>query len=304
MKYKKYLSKPIVKNKKTFKQKYNELLNSKDEEYKNTTLLKLAPYIHEYSEAIIKNDTEKITKYTNLMNGILHDDISETHSYDNNCVSCNITLQEDKSEDYCPNCGLVSKFGPKFVVTPKFIEQTGFSISTKVKYKKTNHFLNILNKFQSHYKLLLPDKVYEDIKNDLDKQRRDYSTLKPKHIKETLKKLKYNKYYDASIDIIRKLNNQESFYLTPDLKNKLVELFEKIDKPWMLFKDPKRKNNLPFNYVINKFFKILKLDEYCDFFPLLKSHEKLREHDIVFKKIITWLQENDNSFEWVFIPSI
>ena len=58
-----------------------------------------------------------------------------------------------------------------------------------------------------------------------------------------------------------------------------------------------RKNFLSYSYVLFKFCELLGEDEYLQYFPLLKSKEKLYQQDLIWKKICTDLL-------WEFIPTV
>ena len=58
-----------------------------------------------------------------------------------------------------------------------------------------------------------------------------------------------------------------------------------------------RKNFLSYNYVLHKFCQLLELDNLLIHFPLLKSREKLREQDKIWKNIC-------KDLKWEYIPSI
>ena len=81
-------------------------------------------------------------------------------------------------------------------------------------------------------------------------------------------------------------------------------MFMQIQDPFEKHKPPKRKNFLSYSYVLHKFFQILGLHEFAKYFPLLKSADKLRQQDEIFKKIVRDMALTDQSVKWVFYPSI
>ena len=60
---------------------------------------------------------------------------------------------------------------------------------------------------------------------------------------------------------------------------------------------PSRKNFLSYAYVLHKFCELLEFDDLLEYFPLLKSREKLHQQDIIWKKIC-------RDLKWQFIPSL
>ena len=63
-------------------------------------------------------------------------------------------------------------------------------------YKRINHFREILAQFQAKETTQIPQKVLDEIKNQIKKERCDLSQISNKRAKNILKKLGYNKYYE------------------------------------------------------------------------------------------------------------
>ena len=116
-------------------------------------------------------------------------------------------------------------------------------------------------------------------------------------VKEILKKLRSNKYYEHVPHIINRLNGLPMPNLTPDLEEKLRNMFKQIQTPFLKYSPPGRKNFLSYSYVLHKFIQLLGKDEYLPFFALLKSREKLFIQDSIWKQICEELG-------WDFIRSI
>ena len=81
--------------------------------------------------------------------------------------------------------------------------------------------------------------------------------------------------------------------LQQDLKNVNRRIDEKMGK--------KEETNFDvigasYSYIIYKFCELLELDHLLPYFPLLKSHKKLMEHDIFWKKCCKHLR-------WEFYPT-
>ena len=74
-------------------------------------------------------------------------------------------------------------------------------------------------------------------------------------------------------------------------------MFKDIQIPFETHRPPKRINFLSYSYVLHKFCELQMLDQYLKYFPLLKSREKLRIQDKIWKKICKDLR-------WKYYPSI
>lgn len=121
--------------------------------------------------------------------------------------------------------------------------------------------------------------------------------ITPKKIKEILKRLKSNKYYEHVPHIINKLNGIPIPHFESDLEEKLRTMFKMIQPSFLRHAPIDRKNFLSYSFVLHKFLQLLGKDEYLLSFPLLKSRDKLYLQDLIFKKICEDLQ-------WQFIPSL
>jgi hypothetical protein len=119
-------------------------------------------------------------------------------------------------------------------------------------------------------------------------------------VKTYLRKLEYNKYYEHIPTIINEFCGLPAPKLTPELEKQLKIMFDETQIPFEKYRlqiCPQRKNYLNYNYTFYKMFQLLNKDEFLNCFPLLKSREKLYEHDLIWKGIC-------NDLRWQFIPSI
>ena len=115
--------------------------------------------------------------------------------------------------------------------------------------------------------------------------------------KEILKKLKFNKYYEHIYYIIYRLNGISPPNFSPELEEKLRNMFKEIQGPFLKHCPDKRKNFLSYSYVLFKFCQLLEKDEYLKHFSLLKSREKLHVQDQIWRKICLEVR-------WEFIQPI
>lgn len=116
-------------------------------------------------------------------------------------------------------------------------------------------------------------------------------------IKNILKKLRYTQYYEHVPYIISKITQKPPPILSRDIEDKIKLMFKQIQEPFNKYCPSNRINFLNYSYILNKLFKILKMEEYANCFPLLKSRDKLRQQDVIWKNIC-------NHLKWEFHPSI
>jgi uncharacterized Zn finger protein (UPF0148 family) len=213
------------------------------------------------------------------------------------CAPCNIPREEITSEGIlvCPKCGseeyalVVSDF-PSFRDPPK--ERNNYA------YKKQNHLNEILNQFQAKESTEIPEDVMNEVICEIRKRRIDnIALLTEQNIREILKKLGRNRYYEHAAHILSRLNGNPPPTITPEIEDKIRAMFQEVQAPYLLYCPDERRNFLSYSYIIYKFLELLELDEYKVHFPLLKSRDRLIQHDTIWKKICEYLQ-------WEFIQSI
>jgi len=199
-----------------------------------------------------------------------------------------------KSIMVCKECGLTEEIiinsdKPSYKDPPR--EVSYFA------YKRINHFNEWLAQFQAKESTEIPEEVYEKIVCELKKEKIfDVSKLLPDKLREILKKLKFNKYYEHVPHIINHLNGVPAPSMSRQTEEKLRMMFKEIQTPFVKYCPKERKNFLSYSYVLHKFCELLSMDEYLECFPLLKSREKLQQQDNIWEKIC-------RDLHWQYIPS-
>ncbi len=165
-------------------------------------------------------------------------------------------------------------------------------------YKRINHFNEWLAQFQAKESTEIPQEVFDKILIEIKKERiLNMASLTTIKLREILKKLKLNKYYEHVPHIINRLNGLPAPVMTRDTEEKLRMMFKEIQTPFLKHCPKDRKNFLSYSYVLHKFVQLLEMDEFLVCFPLLKSREKLHQQDQIWKKICEELH-------WEFIKSL
>jgi hypothetical protein len=163
-------------------------------------------------------------------------------------------------------------------------------------YKRINHFREILAQFQAKETTQIPSDILENIQLQIKKERIQLDSITNKKTKEILKKFGYNKYYEHIPFIKDKLGIKPPT-MSPELEEKLCNLFIEIQRPYAKFCPDARVNFLNYYYTIYKLCELLEEDHFLPFFPMLKDREKRIEQDEIWKNIC-------NELNWQFIPTI
>ena len=153
-------------------------------------------------------------------------------------------------------------------------------------YKRINHFREWCNQVQGKESTDIPDEIFEKILTEIKKEKiADTKTITYNKMRDILKRLRINKYYEHINYIINRINGIPTPQFSQELEDKLCNMFRNIQAPFLKHCPKDRKNFLSYSYVLYKFFQILGLNEYLKYFPLLKSREKLYVQDQIWKKI-------------------
>ena len=258
-------------------------------------------YFDKPDDSVAKKSTEK-EESTDIINVYMS---SVDESYDSGiqnyqldkCKLCSQTMVYSliDSELVCSHCGytediIINSERVSYKDPPR--EASYFA------YKRMNHFNEWLAQFQAKETTEIPDKVYRGIKEEINKNMNiDIKKISYKQMREILKKLEFNKYYEHIPHLINVLNGKKAPKLSNNEEAQLRNLFKEIQIPFSNNCPEDRKNFLSYSYVLHKFCELLEYDYLLPNFPLLKSREKLLQQDKIWKLIC-------RDLHWQYIPSI
>lgn len=213
------------------------------------------------------------------------------------CTQCGIPLHCLLQEGImiCPECGYQELL---LVEQNRPIYRQSTKETSHQSYKRINHFNEWISQIQAKESTDIPEEIFEKIVQEIKKEKIEDTTKLSYHkMREILKKLKQNRYYEHSFYIIYRLNGMQPPNFSPELEEKLRNMFKEIQGPFLKHCPKNRKNFLSYSYVLYKFCQLLDKDELLKHFNLLKSREKLHIQDQIWKKIC-------EEVNWEFIQSI
>jgi len=245
-----------------------------------------------------KDENIIITYLSNVNDKYLNENLKDIDEKINICIKCgnnNITYKLLESEIFCDKCGYTES-----VLFEN--DKTSYKDNTKeityFAYKRINHFNEWVAQFQGKETTDIPNNIYEEVLSELKKEKNiNLEDITNKKVRQILKKLKYNKYYENIPYIISIITGKKTPILTREYEELLRNMFKEIQMPFMKHCPESRKNFLSYSYVLHKFCELLEFDHLLKYFPLLKSREKLQQQDMIWKNIC-------NELQWEYIPSI
>ena len=287
---------------------------SKYETDMSNYIMKCLPYMNQYTDDIEKDvSTDNIfncketaglqrkdifTDYlAEVENVIVDRPIVKKPEKCPNCVDSILFHFTNTGDLVCETCGLIVANIISEELTYREEQETSEKV-VNYSYKRENHFNEWLSQFQAQETTNIPTDVIDQLKNELKKIKiKNVEEITHARVRNLLKKLKLNKYYEHVPYITNILSGISPPKMPQELEERLRIMFKDIQKPFDDNCPSERKNFLSYSYVLYKFCELLSEDKYLKYFPLLKSKEKLYQQDVIWKKICEDLR-------WEYIPTI
>lgn len=216
---------------------------------------------------------------------------------DPDCGAINEIANTNGGRVNCARCGteVDVTFAPRHT---SFKETKTTELVPEFPYKRINHFQEWLSQIQGKQNTEIVEKVFTGLRIEFKKYRvEDFKELTPKFVKKCLQKLGFTKYYEHAEYIIHHHNGLPPPVLTVETEEEFRDMFKEIQIPFALCKPPKRKNFLSYSYIFHQFAMLTGQDHLLEHFPLLKSRQKLKKQDDIWREMCKLLR-------WEFIPTV
>jgi cell fate (sporulation/competence/biofilm development) regulator YmcA (YheA/YmcA/DUF963 family) len=247
-----------------------------------------------------KGNHDKGKMYDEFMNVTENVPLSNEVQCTYTCTKCNIPriMSFAEATMICPQCGDAEMNFEMGAQNMSYDQEINSDVNICFAYKRINHFNEWMAQFQAKESTYIPQDILNSLRYEFKKARvTNMADITQKRVKELLKKLKYNKFYEHVPQITNMLSGVTPPTMSPQLEETLRNMFRDIQEPFEKHKPKGRSNFLSYGYCLYKFCELLGHDEFLDSFPLLKSREKLYQQDCIFKNICKELQ-------WEFLPTI
>lgn len=170
------------------------------------------------------------------------------------CKSRNVNILMYDGMQACEDCHtcelkLFDNDKPSYKEPPKEISY--FS------YNRINHLNECINQMQGKETTEIPQEVFDKILLELKKNRiTNLAVLDFKTMKKILKRINAN-YYEHIPYIIHRLTGKSNPQLSPELEERLRNMFREIQGPFLKHAPAGRKNFLNYSYVLHKLLELL-----------------------------------------------
>ena len=237
----------------------------------------------------VKEEDRDVITFVSLKKSCLQDVVL---LFENRCMQCQSILINDHryGQVVCPSCGFCTNSIAFQGNQDCFVLNASVMVPRRVTtymYKRTNHFLDHIKRFQAKETSSLHQNVLDAVENELRKERifRGDPRVTTTKIRSILKKLRLQKYYNHVFSITAYISGKSPPSLTPLQEEKLLSMFQEIQEPFQRHCPPERTNMISYAYVLRKLSEILGWTQLMDYFPLLKSRQKVYAQDCIWKKI-------------------
>jgi len=207
------------------------------------------------------------------------------------CKVCDreMTLIQSEGMFLCQGCG---EFNSIIIESEIPSHKDSMNEKRKYPYNPINHLIEKLNQFQAKQTTKIPQYIYEVVRKEIRKNLLEIHEVTPETIQDILKKYKLDLYYEHNYLIFSHITDTPPPSLTRDDEDDVKKRFKMTELPFKLFKPDMRNNYQSYSYVLHKIFLIkMEIDKNpqmeinAKYFKLLKSRDKLKKHDNIWKKI-------------------
>ena len=181
----------------------------------------------------------------------------------------------------CEECGIFFE-EPEYEVS----DLSTFNVKHKRDYKKLDHFKEVLNQFQAKEDKTIPPEVLTIVRDNLPEMMETVSDLTGVELTRIiLRKSKLSKYNENAQLIWSMVSGRQPPYIKKLTAEKLMRNFKQIVSVYEPLKSLKRTSFLNYYYVLYKLLDLMKEHELLPYIPLLRTKQRLREHDRVWYRI-------------------
>ena len=231
------------------------------------------------------------------------------------------SYKKETSQKYICNCGNKTNYTEKQnkiicnecshvhcvqSIQTSFKDIDRVNLSQKYKYKKKVHFRDTVNQYQGKQNKKIEPEIFKilenqflihnlintESKNDYEK----YSNITKEHIYMFLFETNNSNYYED----INMIHTHFTGIPCPDIshiEHLLYEDFDRVVDAYETLEDIDRIHFLNGQYILYQLLRRRKFKVKESDFDILKTRERLVEHDVIYQKICMKL-------EWTFLPTV
>ena len=198
-----------------------------------------------------------------------------------NCHKCLIDMVKHDEMNVCLKCG---NFNFDLVNTYNDDNMVFFNNNNSIIYIRSNHFKETLYEIQGKQTKRLPSDIFNMIQNEFTPKNTVEKNILA--MRGFLKKKRLNCYIKITNNILTNLKLINPPIITDVLFNILSLKFNDVEHRFNQMENNDRKNLLPNNYLIYRFFQELNFHQFISYVSLFKNKKLLDNYDSIYEKLI------------------
>ena len=183
---------------------------------------------------------------------------------------CEHNFMYDDGIYICDHCSII-----EYGITEPFIEWKDRPMPPSSPYEKLTHFKETIEILAGSNSICIPDEVMSVCTGTHQEE-----------IKQTLQKHKLKRYYSCVYLIMRQKGIKIPTLLQNE-KERLISLFKQIETIYNRIK--RKKNMISYNFLLSRMLPMIGRKDLVPFLFELHSKRKLKEYDLLWKKMMTLL---------------
>jgi hypothetical protein len=204
----------------------------------------------------------------------------------NICNRCHFgewIMYDEDSFMVCSNCKAMRKC---LVQSDNLTQSEKSKEVSSYAYKRINHFKEIVSQFQGKETTQIDNDVFDLIKSQIKRERYELNAehLTYETMKNILKKLKLNKYYEHIPYIKHRLGIQPPT-MSQELEERLNKRFSEIQTPYSKHCPDNRTNFLNYYFTLYKLCELEGEHSFLNEIPMLKDKDKRVEQSNIWNNI-------------------
>ena len=205
------------------------------------------------------------------------------------CPECQQPFPED---GICTECGIFFE-KPVFEIH----DFHNYNVQHKRDYKKLDHFKEVLSQFQGKEGRDIPMFVIDHVRDNLPETLEGLSDTEGILLtRSILHKSDSSKYNENAHMIWSMVSGRQPPYIPRLIEDKLIRYFKAVVRVYEAHKGSKRSSFMNHYYVLYKLLHLMKETELLPYIPLLRTKQRIREHDRIWKKVC-------EDLDWEFYPT-
>ena len=152
------------------------------------------------------------------------------------------------------------------------------------------HMKTTLRRVQAKESALIPERVLNAVRKQIEIQRMPMARVNPRRIKVFLRKLDLSPWYNHRSKICAIITGRKPHQFSADEENIILAIFERLIEPYNIYQTNKDENFPYYQYALHKILQLLGYPEHVlREFPILKERRNHLRKEAIWEKMMAHL---------------